>query len=235
MFVRRQTIKHTCLLGNTNHIMDWVLARSQTHTQTHTRAHTKVSSGMWPFPKSLPFLPQLPSPSGCVKTEGVKGQVLGGWRLGFTWLSTFVGAGRQKGNVQEGSCVCLRRARDRVRGGREKRGTDGWMCGWSWSLVSDGWSQNARLKRRFLRRAQERNKRWEWENVKEKPEKPNPHSSLDSSACLSPCTSPSPPSVSFLLWPCGLCVGLRPASVLNACWLCRSLHDHTARRKPQPK
>lgn len=136
MFVCGQTIKHTCLLGNTNHIMDWVLARSRTHTQTHTRAHTKVSSGMWPFPKSLPFLPQLPSPSGCVKTEGVKGQVLGGWRLGFTWLSTFVGAGRQKGNVQEGSCVCLRRARDRVRGGREKRGTDGWMCGWSWSLVS---------------------------------------------------------------------------------------------------
>lgn len=37
------------------------------------------------------------------------------------------------------------------------------------------------------------------ENIKEKPEKPNPHSSLDSSACLSPCTSPSPPSVSFLL------------------------------------
>lgn len=112
-------------------------APTTTRTCTYTRAYTKVSSGMWPFPKSLLFLPWPPSPSGCVKTEGVKGRVLGGWRLGFTWLSTFVAAGQPKGNVQEGSRVCLRKEQwGRVGGSvqREMDGVEVEVCSkWGWS------------------------------------------------------------------------------------------------------
>lgn len=146
VFVRIHRIKRTCLSWNTNRPS----ACTHASALTHTRAYTKVSLGIWPFPKSLPFLLQLPSPSGGVKTEGVRGRVLGGWRLGFTWLSTFVGAGRQKGNVQEGSCVCLWERGSSGGGGKR----DGWMDGrrlWLRFGRADGWRWSARSRRKCVR------------------------------------------------------------------------------------
>lgn len=170
-----------------------------THTHPHTYARTHVHIQKCPrecdlFPKASLSCPGSPPPSGCVKTEGVMGQVLGGWRLGFTWLSTFVAAGQQKGNVQEGSCVCLKNSGEGVGLGRER-----WM----------------RLKLKFAQDEVEvhnsmdtpdRRQRWGRRGTEYETElgKAQLHSSAFSS------------------WPCGFCAVLWPASVLSARSLRRS-------------